>query len=382
MTVTVAALGDLAPADLDAWEDLAASALEPNVWVEPTFLLGDAASLPGGAELRVAYVSGVNGRWDAALFWTPELYSLRGGAFPSASTHGLYLSTYSARQPLAVRADGAVGALARLVNELGRGDLPGALALDKIPGGPMLDALRVASAQVGAVMLERPRGRMARSTAVRSTETFSGTLRTPHQDDEPFTRYALGKIARLSRRIGAPIAVEDWAQRPDIIDVFSEFQARGWKGDRERGGDGLALNPSRKVDFERIAYSFRDRGRLRVQAVHANDDLLYMGVVMQSAAGKCFGITNTYNERFSKERPGVIGQLAAVLSLTRGPAALDFDPSVAPESPQPDRVYTEVVPATAALVTRRGAKARALTRTARWVATAKGPQHAASRVNE
>ncbi|MDN4481752.1 GNAT family N-acetyltransferase [Demequina muriae] len=360
MTVKACRLDELTPQHIRAWDDLAAHALEPNVWVEPGFLLEDAACSPGGDELLVAYDEDADGTWHAVLVWTPDDYVIRRRQIATASTHGAYLSTFSPRIALLVRATASVAALSRMLDALGRDDLPHALALDKVPHGPFLDALRAASDAVGAMMLVRPRGEARYAPANPDGDWEFGGARDARPHDDPLTRDYMRRLRRLSRGVDAAVETAEWSDRSDVVEVFADLQGRGWKGDPARGGDGLVLHPDRKEALTRTVRHFASLGRVRAITLHVDGEPLHLSLCLTSATGRGFGMYDAYDERYARFGPGVIGRMATVLSITHGAGGVDFDPSIAPEVEQSGHQFTQVVPISSALIVRRGMRDRML----------------------
>ena len=325
MPVGFARVDDLEPRQVEAWRELARVAVAPNAWTEPGFLLHALRAWPGGEDVRIAYVEEPEGSWSLALACTIESYALRWRTLSALSTHGEYLSGHAARVHPLVRAGDERASFAALIGALGHDGLPAAIALDRVPEGPVLAGIEDAARDRRAPMLTQSLGAILTAPPMDGTAVWGPVVDGIVGDDRP-ARDLRKRARRLGDAAGGPVVLEDWTDRDDAIERFIALQGAGWKGDAARGGDGLILHPERAAAFASMAADLRSHGGLRVLALHAGGDPLHIAVYMGTSPSCLHGIYDAYDEQLGRLSPGVVGRGAAVHALARGEHAVEIDP--------------------------------------------------------
>ncbi|WP_193746369.1 GNAT family N-acetyltransferase [Demequina aestuarii] len=349
------------------WHELAENALEPTPFAEPDFQRHAAKAWPGGSALRLLVASDDDGRFGMLLPYIRAPYELRGLRFITASSHPDYLTRYVGRCYPLVRKDDPARHIGAVLHALGTGQTPGALALSALPESTVGAAILAVARDAGISTSDlegESRWRYPADPGERSLDVFDppAGLSSGHR------RGHRKRAAALAETAGGELRVEDWSSRPDVADVFADFQAQGWKADAARGGDGLVLHPERLAAFRSILADFASRGRLRVMAVCGGDEVLYMSVNLGAAAGGWFGFYDAYSEKHRRLSPGTIGRHAVLRTLRQGEAGESVDPllpmSAAAAASADGEIRIE--PTLQILVVRSGARARALLTLMAW----------------
>jgi CelD/BcsL family acetyltransferase involved in cellulose biosynthesis len=301
-------------AHLPAWEDLAANAVEPNVFYEPWMLLPALDAYAGGERLRIVLVY-AQAPGDPALLC--GLFPLQ----PAAQFRGLplrylrmwrhphcYLATPLVRRG---HAHACLGALLDWLAEDRRG--AGVMEWGLVGArGPFHDALEQVLKQT------------SRRSFV-SQESERAYLR-PRADAESFLGEALPakrrkEYRRLERRLADLGALEyatldDAAQAPAWIAQFLQLEASGWKGER---GSALASNQANRDFFERTASAAAQHGRLMMLALRLAGRPIAMKCNFL-AGGGAFTFKIAYDEAYAQYSPGLLLELENIRCLHRNPA--------------------------------------------------------------
>lgn len=149
-------LADVTGADAEAWHRLADRAAEPNVYLDPRFLLPARDRGRAAADLRLLVVEDA-GDWLAALAVTTKPLAPR-LPLRAATTGGSFMTGHADRHHPLLRAGQEVAALRGLLGGARRAGLPGLLQLQHLPlGGPVERALAEVAAEDGTAVLERRR---------------------------------------------------------------------------------------------------------------------------------------------------------------------------------------------------------------------------------
>lgn len=273
----------LEAAEVAAWRELAAQAVDPNPFFEPDFLL-PANRHVGGAPDRLLVV-GDGDRWEACLPLTRSRWH-RVLALPYAGDPAYgFLAT-----PLIAR-DGAERSSARLVDAV-RERAP--LVIQRLGvGGPFQAALAAAIEAGRLSALEEDR--CERALLLRSQEDRLGHLSPHHRRD-------LRRMARrLAEDLGGPLSTRDRAGEPAAVELFLELELSGWKG---RAHTALASDRSHAEFFRELCANFARGGRLQ---------LLELGTAERPVAMKCnilaaeglFGFKIAFDESFARWSPGI-----------------------------------------------------------------------------
>jgi len=302
-----------------AWEDLAAAAIEPNVFYEPWMLM-PALRAYGAGRLLFALVQTP----DPARPLGPPLLC---GFFPlelkdhfDGISKGLPLKTLCLWRkqemiylcaPL-LRAGYGREALAAFFDWLGAGDHNCSLMeFGFVTGeGPfhhlLLDYLN----------------RHLKFTHV--TEAFTRALFRPAADAEDYLRSALGRFRRkefrrLEKRLAETGRLEYTTLDPcaggDDVDAwveeFLEFEAKSWKG---QGGRALVCSETDRKYFVEIAREAFRRGRLMMLALRFNGRPIAYKVNFLSGDGS-FAFKIAFDEEYARYSPGVLLELENIRLL-------------------------------------------------------------------
>jgi GNAT acetyltransferase-like protein len=300
-----------------AWEDLAAAAIEPNVFYEPWMLMPALRAYGGGGRLLFALVQTP----DPARPLGPPLLC---GFFPLELKD--HYDSISKRLPLKtlclwrkqemiylcaplLRAGYGREALAAFFDWLGAGDHNYSLMeFGFVTGeGPfhhlLLDYLN----------------QHLKFTYV--TEAFTRALFRPAADAEDYVRSAMGRfrrkeIRRLEKRLAETGRLEYTTLEPgDDVDAwvgeFLEFEAKSWKG---QGGRALVCSETDRKYFVEIAREAFRRGKLMMLALRFNGRPIAYKVNFLSGDGS-FAFKISFDEEYARYSPGVLLELENIRLL-------------------------------------------------------------------
>jgi len=317
--MSVVIVDDLAALEkhIAGWEELAAAAIEPNVFYEPWMLMPALRAYGGAGRLLVALVQTP----DPARPHGPPLLC---GFFPLELKD--HYDSISKRLPLKtlclwrkqemvylcaplLRAGYGREALAAFFDWLGAGDHNYSLMeFGFVTGeGPfhhlLLDYLN----------------RHLKFTYV--TEAFTRALFRPAADAEDYVRSALGRFRlkefrRLERRLAETGRLEyRTLESSDDVDAwveeFLEFEANSWKG---KGGRALVSSETDRKYFVEIAREAFRRGKLMMLALHFNGRPIAYKVNFLSGDGS-FAFKIAFDEEYARYSPGVLLELENIRLL-------------------------------------------------------------------
>ncbi len=382
MHIRLIPLSQVTQTDARAWRRLADLAVEPNLYLDPRFLI-PARARPESAGMQIVVVE-ERGEWLAALAITTKEVA-NGTRMRAATTGGAFMTPHSDRHHPLVRQGDVVGALTLLLRGMTSVGLPGLIQLQRFPAeGVLAEALAEAVNQTSMLVHERRREvtAFARRTS----------LPVPPADEAAATRPVLvtghltknerkqtGRCARgLERVAGGPLELRDRSADPTVDEEFLHLQVSGWKGDHSRGGAALRLHPQNERWFRDVTSRFRNDGDLLVTQLMAGGQTLWIGYVLRSG-GACFGFLDAYAQEHAKYSPGSIGRNAEMTQVFRITDAPFFDPAFDARYATATRIFPD---RRTLLVATRGLAARTLLRAAplaqRWSAEAVRRQTSAS----
>jgi CelD/BcsL family acetyltransferase involved in cellulose biosynthesis len=295
---------------IPAWEELAARALEPNVFYEHWMLL-PALEAYGGKDLGVVLVwadgAGVRpgAQSLAGLFpvlFTPRFRNLNISAVSLWRHPHCYLCT-----PL-IRADCAVDCVDKLLAWLRRGARARLLELPWISGdGPFRKLLLERCKDLGqsswtTERYTRGMWRQATDAAGGPGSAVSGDLRR--------------RLRRKERRLAERGRLEHVVMRPSDdfgrwIDEFLRIEASGWKGAR---GSALACSEVHRRYFTQIATAAFCRGRLLMLGLDYEGEPIARRCAFLASDGS-FAFKTAYDERFASYSPGAIVEIDSLTQL-------------------------------------------------------------------
>ena len=297
-----------------AWEELAAAALEPNVFYEPWMLLPALRHLHSGADLQFVFVYAEGPR---STDQAPVLY----GFFPlERESHYKNLPVSVLRlwkhlhcflcNPL-VRAESAQACF-RAVFEWAARDPHGSslIELGGISGdGPLWNALvefleedrhPTLTLECSTRALLRPR---SDSKAYLDEALSTKKRRTLRQQESALGRQGSLEYAMLAGdgNIGA------WT------DDFLRLEASGWKG---REGTALSYNPTQKQFFVETLHEAFRRGRLMMLALSLNGRPIAQLCNFLCRNG-AFAFKVAFDEAYARHSPGVLLELENIAEVHR-----------------------------------------------------------------
>jgi len=295
-------LAALDAADIDAWRDLVARALEPNVFLEPSFALAAAKFLPRERDAGALLI-----RDGARLV---GLVPGRVEGFAAGRPVSTFVGWTHAYAPLSTplldreAAKEVIGCVRR--------------ALPKLPGKPrlILDSLvnedgAVARLRAGELAQERisvsrfdpHRRAMLRPAAGRHplASISGGRLKELRRQ-----RRRLGELGVLARRVIA---------RPEIaaaIEAYLALEARGWKG---KAGGAAQLDVATRLFLKEAVGALAAEGKARIDLLTLDEKPLAAAITLFSG-GRAWFWKTAYDEDYARFSPGV--QLALDLTEELG----------------------------------------------------------------
>lgn len=289
---------------IPAWEQLAAHALEPNVFYEHWMLL-PALEAYGAGEVAVVAVladgNGVHRGTDslAGLFpvrFTPSFRNLNVGAISLWRHPHCYLGT-----PL-IRADRAVECVAGMLQWLRDRADARLLELPWISGdGPFRELLLEQTSKLGLtswIIDTYTRGlwQQGADAAAGARSAVSGELRRRLRRKER----RLAERGRLEHRVmGEGDDAREW------IGQFLRLEASGWKG---ASGTALACSEAGRRYFTQVATEAYARRRLLMLGLDYEGEPIARRCGFLAGDGS-FAFKTAYDERFAPYSPGAMAEL-------------------------------------------------------------------------
>jgi len=285
------------------WEELAAQALEPNVFYEHWMLLPALAAFGAGLDVGVALV--LAGGDLAGLFpvqFTPSFRNLNVSAVSVWRHLHCYLGT-----PL-IRADRAGDCITALLEWLRRSRQARFLELPWIPGdGRFRELLLERCNELGLTTWrtdshERGLWRQAPHATGGAHAAVSGELRR--------------QLRRKERRLAEHGRVEHVVLSPgdDVarwIEEFLRLEAGGWKG---ASGTALACSDSGRRYFVDIATAAFRRGRLLMVGLDFDGEPIARRCAFRAGEGS-FAFKTAHDECFASHSPGAILEMDNLTQL-------------------------------------------------------------------
>ncbi|MFC7053387.1 GNAT family N-acetyltransferase [Hansschlegelia quercus] len=323
--VTIAELGR----SHAAWDDLAARALEPNLFCEADFAIpASAIKAVGGADkVRIATV------WDGDRLMAAAAVVTRGAppiaamlsTTPWAFFGALGAPLLDAGQPVRA-AEGLLDGLAR------RGDA--AFLLRLLPeGGATAAAFREACAATGRKIVRID----SHERAALSTDAAAEDYLT-----ESLSSKKLKELRRQLRRLGdeAPVTFREARSEEDVtaaLERFLKLETLGWKGEN---GSAMASNPD-QLGFVRALFAARAaKGSARVIELCVGEETAAAGLVLTGGRQAWF-YKIAYDERYSKCSPGVQLTIELTKRLIEDPSIDTVDSTAIANHPMIDHIWRE-----------------------------------------
>lgn len=371
MHIRMIPLGEVTDADAQAWKRLADHAAQPNMYLDPRYLVPARHRREEAADVRVVVVQ-EGGEWLAALAVTTKPVAPHVPVL-AATTGGTFATVHSDRHHPLVRAGREVESLTALLRGMRGVGLPGLVQLRRFPGeGPLADALAevLRTTPVRAWERRRDVGAFAPREALTLPPVgplVDGVLVDPPLAVDHLPRDERSNLRRrargLAREAGGPLELHDLSADPTAEDQFVELQASGWKGDAGRGGSALRLEPVAERWFRQVAAGFRRDGDLAVVRLAAGGQTQWIGYGVRSG-GAYFGFLDAYAEQHRRYSPGSIGRVVILTYLLGSTDAPFFDPGFDSRYTVGARLFPVARPVVDLLVSARGLTARSVVRAA------------------
>jgi CelD/BcsL family acetyltransferase involved in cellulose biosynthesis len=292
-------LAELDAADIDAWRDLVARALEPNVFLEPSFALAAAKFLPRERDAGAILVRD----GERLLGIVPGRVEGLAAGRPVSTFVGWTHAYAPLSTPLLDReaAKDVIGCVRR--------------ALRKLPGKPRL-ILDPMVSEDGAVARLR--------AAELAEEGISVSRFDPHQRAMLRCRHPLASISggrlkelrRQRRRLGElGVLARRVIARPEVaaaIEAYLALEARGWKG---KAGGAAQLDVATRLFLKEAVGSLAAEGKARIDLLTLDSKPLAAAITLFSG-GRAWFWKTAYDEDYARFSPGV--QLALDLTEELG----------------------------------------------------------------
>ncbi len=335
-------ISDLTASDVAAWEQLGRTAVVPNPFLEPDFVL-PATRAWGATDVQLLVVrNDADAEWRAALP-VRSVSSWRGvpGRCLVSWRHDYcYLGT-----PL-VTSDEPHTILATLIR--------GGLQAPEGAGGFVLDWLSFdggLSEPLAAVLRSE-----ARPVVIEEFER-AALYRRPSND---YLEQTMGagtrkryrrKLRLLEREVGE-VTVHDRSDHPAAYECFLELELSGWRG-REEWRTAMAARPGHAAFFTELCHRFARSGRLQLLSLESEQHTLAMKSDL-TAGDAMFFFKQAFNEEFSQSSPGVQLEFANVERFHAGGWAI-FDSCASPNNALYNKLWPERRRLRSVVATRPGA---------------------------
>jgi CelD/BcsL family acetyltransferase involved in cellulose biosynthesis len=315
----------------DEWRELAARAIEPNVFYEPAFAL-EAAKIFGGGAGALLVWSGTSPRKLLGFFpgrIEPRRYGLKlpvlvGWTHPFAPL-GTPLVEREAAEPV------IAAWLAHLADDP---ELPGLVLLPFLPtDGPfalVLDTIvRRAQMQVADFNLYQ------RAQLVPDGDRLFYVERTLGQHRHK-------ELRRYVRRLGDVGALLfTTATDPDTVAAaiadFFTLETRGWKG---KAGTAAALHDDIRGFITAAIAGLAAEGKVAVNRIFIDGRAIAVTVTLRSADTAWFWKI-VYDEKFAQHSPGVVLTFAVTEDLVEDTTLLRTDSCATADHPMIDHIWRE-----------------------------------------
>jgi len=288
--------------DIDAWRDLAARALEPNVFLEPSFALAAAKFLPRERDAGAILVRG----GERLLGLVPG----RVEGFAAGRPVSTFVGWTHAYAPLS----------APLLDRDAAKDVIGCVrrALRELPGKPRL-ILDPLVNEDGAVAQLRA-GELAREgISVSRFDPHRRAMLRPAAGRHPLASISGGRLKELRRqrrRLGElGVLARRVIARPEIaaaIEAYLALEARGWKG---KAGGAAQLDVATRLFLKEAVGALAAEGKARIDLLTLDEKPLAAAITLFSG-GRAWFWKTAYDEDYARFSPGV--QLALDLTEELG----------------------------------------------------------------
>ena len=315
----------------DDWRDLAARALEPNVFYEPAFALA-AAPVFGNDVGAVLVWSGTRPRKLLGFF--PARVTERRYGFRLPVLAG-WTHPYAPLGTPLVERDAAEPVIAAWLAHLaGHTSLPGLLLLPLIAeDGPFAAAL--------GMILRRAQMPYADLARHRRALLAPGEDRA-HYLEHTFSAHRRRELRRSGRRLadlGALLftATSDASAVTAALDDFFALEAGGWKG---QAGTAAAHHDDAQSFIKNALAALAEEGKVAINRLLLDGRAIAATITLRSGDGAWYWKT-AYDETFARHAPGTLLSAALTEELAENLAIVRTDSCAAAGNPMLDHIWRE-----------------------------------------
>jgi len=328
------------PADLEphipAWEELAASAAEPNPFFEPWMMLPAMKELGGGLDLRVALLYAPDGV-------RPHGPQILCGVFPlqfNRSYKGLPVSVLTLWRhrycflsvPLIRK--GCVDQVLRSFLDWIPTQGATLMEFQRVPGeGSFNEALVAAMYERHSLsFVDDAYVRALLKPATDSDSYFRAAVRRDHRKD----------IKRRARRLEetGSVVYRELASEEELgawIEGFLDLEQKGWKG---KNGGAFACRAEDRRFFEEVIRAAFSRGRLMMLSLEVNGHPVSYKCNFIANEGS-FAFKIAYDESYAYYSPGLLLEIENIRSFHERGDLEWMDSCASPEHPMIDRLWQD-----------------------------------------
>lgn len=315
----------------DEWRDLAARAIEPNVFYEPSFAL--AAAPVFGREANALLVWSA-GRPRRLLGLFPARVETRRYGFKMPILLGWTHAYGPLAVPLVDREAAEPVIAAWLAFLAADPTLPGLLLLPSLPEeGPFAAALDQITqrAQMHSADFNRYRRSLLAPGGVRSSYVAQALGRHKHKELRRIGRRLADTGAVLYTSAGEPAAVAA------AVEDFFVLEAGGWKG---RAGTAAAGHEDLRRFVRAAVDGLAAEGKVALNRLLVDGRAIAAAIVLRSGHGAWFWKI-AYDEKFARFSPGVMLTVALTDELLEDLAITQTDSCATANHPMIDHIWRE-----------------------------------------
>src|SRR5215470_5266654 len=327
---------------VSAWEDLAAAALEPNVFYEPWMLMPAIRAFGAGQRVRFALITAPDPARPAGAPLLAGLFPLEQQSKYQGLSQKLPFKTLSLWKhkycylctPL-IRAGYGREVVAAFFDWLEAGS----------HGCSLMEFAFVAGDGLFYNLLIDYFDRHGKLNYV--TSRFMRALFRPSSDAEAYIRAALHgtrrhELRRHERRLSEAgrldyISLEPGDDVAAWIEEFLRIEAISWKG---RGGRALARDEADREYFVEVAEEAFRRGQLMMLAMRLDGRPIAHKCNFLSGSGS-FAFKIAFDEEYARHSPGVLLELENIRRLHAQSKVKWMDSCAGPSHPMFDRLWAD-----------------------------------------
>ncbi|HMB29674.1 MAG TPA: GNAT family N-acetyltransferase [Blastocatellia bacterium] len=327
---------------VSAWEDLAAAALEPNVFYEPWMLMPAIRAFGAGQRVRFALITAPDPARPAEAPLLAGLFPLEQQSQYQGLSQKLPFKTLSLWKhkycylctPL-IRAGYGREVIAAFFDWLAAGG----------HGCSLMEFTFIAGDGLFYNLLIDYFDRHAKLSYV--TSCFMRALFRPASDAEAYMRAALHgtrrhELRRHERRLSEAGRLEYLSLEPGDevaawIEEFLRIEAISWKG---RGGRALARDEADREYFVEVAEEAFRRGQLMMLAMRLDGRPIAHKCNFLSGPGS-FAFKIAFDEKYARHSPGVLLELENIRRLHAQSKVRWMDSCADPSHPMLDRLWPD-----------------------------------------